>query len=142
MTTSAFRAELVVMRSHFDRPFHFLVNGGCDLIRKVSGTSDSIAEQLQVQLLNGDEITAKWVPQTRRDGTSFVAAFAGWKNPSGEVIRWDNAGEREQLHIDARYRGVNASHGSRISLADLRWIDRRRLRAGRALEGNCHNRAY
>lgn len=124
---SQYKAELLV-RPSLNQPITGIaVNGGCQLGAKCAGTADYLAEQIQMGLPNGASITAYWIPKTYANRQTYTAAFAGYNEPNGDNIRFDNAHQRGILHLDSQYRGRTQKHKQSLSLPPLKVINRRRV---------------
>jgi len=127
LITQGYRAELLIRRTAFARPITIRVNGGCNLLQRVGGAADYIAEQIHMPLPIPSTITVTWIPGEHHNGTPFIRAFAGYEEPNRDYIRWDNAHNRDTLHLDVNYRGRTSSHDERIDLRRFQWTDRRRI---------------
>ena len=108
-------------------PFRVAVNGGCDLAGKFVGVGDYMAEEIQMPLPNSGIVTASWTPRARSDGSTFTATFAGYIEPNGDFMRFDNAHYRDMLHTDINYRGHIRKHDGRMDLGSFQLINRRRV---------------
>lgn len=127
VTGEAYRAELLIRPQPLSRVFRVAVNGGCNLARKCVGVADYVAEEIQMTLPNSAVVTASWTPRVRSDGSTFPATFAEYAELGGDFIRFDNAHEREILHMDVNYHGQTGKHDEQISLTDLQIVNRRRV---------------
>jgi len=103
------------------------VNGGCNLASKCKGMGDYLAEQIQMGLPNDATITANWLPRMDSNHQTFTATFAGYQALDGDYIRFDNAHERDILHLDSKYKGRMQQHAESLSMPRLQIINRRRV---------------
>jgi len=122
-----YKAELLVRPSSSSIAIRIAINGGCGLAPKCKGMGDYVAEQIRMPLPNSGIVTASWTPRKHTDGTTFTATFAGYEEPSGEFIRFDNARNRDVLHMDSYYRGRTQKHQWKLNLKDSQMINRRRV---------------
>lgn len=129
-----YKAELLVHPPSPTIPLRFSVNGGCLLPSKCSGTGDYVAEEIQMTLPNSATITATWIPRKYRDGSSFTCTFAGYAEPDGSFMRFDNAHNRDVLHADSQYHGQSKEHEENIELNYMKSINRRRIALVRLME--------
>lgn len=126
-TLQGYRAELLVRSTPIAVPFRIAINGGCDLARKCAGAGDYVAEEIQMPLPNAGIIVASWTPGKHSDGSTFTATFAGYTEASGDFIRFDNAHDRDVLHMDIRYRTQISQHDKSMYLVPLQAINRCRV---------------
>ena len=136
--TAEYKAELLVRSSPSTTAIRITINGGCNLASKCQGFGDYVAEQIQMPLPNSGTITASWTPRKYIDGTTFTATFAGYKKQN-DSFRFDNAHDRDVLHMDSYYKGQGKKHEWNLNLPDLKMINRRRvavIQLMRVLEDN------
>ena len=122
-----YKAELLIRLTSTTIPFRFAVNGGCNLGSKCSGARDYIAEEIQMPLMNSAQVTAGWRPGKRDDGSTFTATSAQYRGPGNDFFRFDNAHDRDVLHVDAHYKGQSRKHDERMGLGQFQMINRRRI---------------
>lgn len=132
--TNEYKAELLVRPSSSPTTIRIAINGGCGLASKCKGMGDYVAEQIEMPLPNLGTVTASWTPRKHTDGTTFTATFAGYKEQNN-TFRFDNAHNRDVLHMDCHYKGQkNKKHEWDLILSDLKMINRRRIAVIRLMQ--------
>jgi hypothetical protein len=122
-----YTAELLVRPSVLSPATRIAINGGCTLAPKCKGMGDYVAEQIHMLLPNSGTLTASWTPRKHTDGNTFIATFAGYHEFNGDFIRFDNAYNRDILHMDSNYRGQRKKHEWNLTLSDSQILNRRRI---------------
>ena len=125
--TTGYKAELLVRPSILSPATRVAINGGCALLPKCKGIGDYVAEQIQMPLPNSGTLTASWIPRKHTDGSTFIATFAGYHEPNHDFIRFDNAHNRNVLHLDSDYRGRIQKYEWNLTLTDFHAVNRRRI---------------
>ncbi len=131
---TGYKAELLVRPSSASVAIRIAINGGCNLAPKCKGMGDYVAEQIRMPLPNLGTVTASWTPKKHTDGTTFTATFAGYQEENGSYIRFDNAYNRDVLHMDSDYNGQIKRHDWDLNLLDIKITNRRRVALVRLMQ--------
>ena len=121
MSLEQYKAELLYHIQRGGVRVHLLINGGCGFRTKFLSASDDILEEIHFKPSATSKIIARWVPSYRNGKPTTSATMAMYEEEGRGYVRFDNAHEREKLHLDIDFDGVKGKH---IVVADISRSDR------------------